>query len=49
MTSILAPGTLAAEKKQELVENVKSAILIDRDTGTIMYEKTARKNFLLPV
>ncbi|AYV66918.1 MULTISPECIES: D-alanyl-D-alanine carboxypeptidase family protein [Niallia] len=43
MTSILAPGTLAAEKKQELVENVKSAILIDRDTGTIMYEKNSEE------
>jgi serine-type D-Ala-D-Ala carboxypeptidase (penicillin-binding protein 5/6) len=43
MTSILAPSTLAAEKKQELVDNVKSAILIDRDTGTIMYEKNSEE------
>lgn len=43
ITSILAPSTLAAEKKQELVDNVKSAILIDRDTGTIMYEKNSEE------
>lgn len=43
LTSILAPSTLAAEKKQELVDNVKSAILIDRDTGTIMYEKNSEE------
>jgi len=43
ITSILAPSTLAAEKKQELVDNVKSAILIDRDTGTVMYEKNSEE------
>ena len=43
ITSILAPSTLAAEKKQELVDNVKSTILIDRDTGTIMYEKNSEE------
>ena len=39
-TSILTPGALAAEKK-ELVDNVRSAILIDRDTGTVMYEQNS--------
>lgn len=40
-TSILAPGALANETKKELVDNVSSAILIDRDTGTVMYEKNS--------
>lgn len=35
--------TLAAEQKSELVDNVKSAILIDRDTGTILYEKNSNE------
>ncbi|WP_445492103.1 D-alanyl-D-alanine carboxypeptidase family protein [Niallia sp. 03133] len=39
----LAPSTLAAEKKSELVDNVKSAILIDRDTGTTLYEKNSNE------
>lgn len=40
---MLAPPTFAAEKKGELVQNVKSAILIDRDTGTILYEKNSNE------
>ncbi|MFT8323381.1 MAG: D-alanyl-D-alanine carboxypeptidase family protein [Bacillus sp. (in: firmicutes)] len=43
MALTLAQPTLAAEKKAELVENVKSAILIDRDTGTILYEKNSNE------
>ncbi|GKU81078.1 D-alanyl-D-alanine carboxypeptidase family protein [Niallia sp. NCCP-28] len=39
---IVSP-TFAAEKKGELVNNVKSAILIDRDTGTILYEKNSNE------
>lgn len=41
--SVLAPSTLAAEKRSELVDNVKSAILIDRDTGTVLYEKNSNE------
>ncbi|MGG0740156.1 D-alanyl-D-alanine carboxypeptidase family protein [Niallia taxi] len=41
--SVLAPSTLAAEKSSELVDNVKSAILIDRDTGTVLYEKNSNE------
>lgn len=41
--SVLSPNTLAAEKSSELVDNVKSAILIDRDTGTVLYEKNSNE------
>jgi len=41
--SVLSPSTLAAEKSGELVDNVKSAILIDRDTGTVLYEKNSNE------
>jgi len=40
---MLVSPTLAAEKKGELVQNVKSAILIDRDTGTVLYEKNSNE------
>ncbi|MEI2404414.1 D-alanyl-D-alanine carboxypeptidase family protein [Niallia taxi] len=43
IASVLAPSTLAAEKSSELVDNVKSAILIDRDTGTVLYEKNSNE------
>jgi len=40
---MLVSPTLAAEKQGELVQNVKSAILIDRDTGTVLYEKNSNE------
>lgn len=42
ITTIMAPSTFAEEKKSvELVNDVKSAILIERDTGTVLYEKNS--------
>jgi serine-type D-Ala-D-Ala carboxypeptidase (penicillin-binding protein 5/6) len=42
--SILSPAAFAEEKAQtDLVNDVKSAILIERDTGTIMYEKNSQE------
>jgi serine-type D-Ala-D-Ala carboxypeptidase (penicillin-binding protein 5/6) len=42
--SFLSPTTLAEEKaKSELVNDVSSAILIERDTGTIMYEQNSKE------
>jgi serine-type D-Ala-D-Ala carboxypeptidase (penicillin-binding protein 5/6) len=42
--SILSSAAFAEEKAQsDLVNDVKSAILIERDTGTIMYEKNSQE------
>jgi serine-type D-Ala-D-Ala carboxypeptidase (penicillin-binding protein 5/6) len=44
LISILSPAAFAEEKAQtDLVNDVKSAILIERDTGTIMYEKNSQE------
>ena len=43
-TSIWIPSASAEEKKSaELVSNVRSAILIERDTGTVLYEKNSNE------
>ncbi|MED3624917.1 D-alanyl-D-alanine carboxypeptidase family protein [Neobacillus thermocopriae] len=44
-TSIWAPSALAAEEKKsaDIVSNVKSAILIERDTGKVLYEKNSKE------
>ncbi|WP_080845381.1 D-alanyl-D-alanine carboxypeptidase family protein [Cytobacillus gottheilii] len=41
-TSFL-PAASAEEKKAELAEGVKSAILIERDTGTVLYENNSKE------
>ncbi|MDP4083800.1 MAG: D-alanyl-D-alanine carboxypeptidase family protein [Bacillota bacterium] len=42
ISSLIIPSALAAEEKgTDLVNNVKSAILIERDTGKILYEKNS--------
>jgi serine-type D-Ala-D-Ala carboxypeptidase (penicillin-binding protein 5/6) len=42
--SLISPVAFAEEKpKTELVNEVDSAILIERDTGTIMYEKNSQQ------
>lgn len=44
VTSIGVPAALAEEKRTaEIVDNVSSAILIERDTGTVLYEKNSRE------
>lgn len=43
MTAIFVPSTLAKENEVELAEKVKSAILIERDTGTVLYEKNSQE------
>jgi D-alanyl-D-alanine carboxypeptidase (penicillin-binding protein 5/6) len=44
LLSFLTPSALAAEKKNtDLVSNVKSAILIERDTGKVLYEKNSNE------
>ncbi|AZV44204.1 D-alanyl-D-alanine carboxypeptidase family protein [Peribacillus asahii] len=41
-TGLTIPYAQAVEKKEvELAENAKSAILIERDTGTVLYDKNA--------
>ncbi len=42
LTSFL-PSAFAEEQKAELAEGVKSAILIERDTGTILYENNSKE------
>lgn len=43
-TSLWIPSAFAEEKKSaELVSNVRSAILIERDTGTVLYEKNSKE------
>ncbi|KGX85981.1 D-alanyl-D-alanine carboxypeptidase family protein [Pontibacillus litoralis] len=41
LTSLVSPTFAAEEKKNELVKNGKSAILLERDTGSVLYEKNA--------
>jgi serine-type D-Ala-D-Ala carboxypeptidase (penicillin-binding protein 5/6) len=43
--TLLSPAALAKEKAQttEIVNNVASAVLIERDTGTIMYDKNSHE------
>lgn len=42
--SFISPAAFAAEKaKTDIVNDVASAILIERDTGTIMYEKNSHE------
>jgi serine-type D-Ala-D-Ala carboxypeptidase (penicillin-binding protein 5/6) len=45
LTSLWIPSAFAAEEKKntDLVSNVKSAILIERDTGTVLYEKNSNE------
>lgn len=42
-TSIIASNTFAAEKEKgvQLVNQAKSAVLIERDTGTVLFEKNS--------
>ncbi|KAB2334366.1 D-alanyl-D-alanine carboxypeptidase family protein [Bacillus mesophilum] len=42
LTSFL-PSAFAEEQKAELAEGAKSAILIERDTGTILYENNSKE------
>ncbi|WP_040208257.1 D-alanyl-D-alanine carboxypeptidase family protein [Neobacillus jeddahensis] len=44
-TGLLNPAAFAAEEKQstDIVSNVSSAILIERDTGTVLYEKNSNE------
>ncbi|MEK3853277.1 D-alanyl-D-alanine carboxypeptidase family protein [Cytobacillus sp. FSL H8-0458] len=41
MATIFAPSGFARESSAELADNVKSAILIERDTGSVLYEKNS--------
>ncbi len=41
--SLLPLSVVAEEKKTELAEDSKSAILIERDTGTVLYEKNSHE------
>lgn len=43
LISVFVPSTLAREEGVDLVENVKSAILIERDTGTVLFEKNSHE------
>jgi len=45
LTSLWIPSAFAAEEKKntDIVSNVKSAILIERDTGTVLYEKNSNQ------
>lgn len=43
LASTFVPSAGARENDVELVENVKSAILIERDTGTVLYEKNSNE------
>ncbi|BCB04603.1 D-alanyl-D-alanine carboxypeptidase family protein [Bacillus sp. KH172YL63] len=44
LTAFLSPSIgLAEEKKSELADVAKSAILIERDTGTVLYEKNSHE------
>ncbi|MFJ5715663.1 D-alanyl-D-alanine carboxypeptidase family protein [Neobacillus sp. NPDC093127] len=44
-TSLAGPSAFAAEEKKtaDIVSNVKSAILIERDTGKVLYEKNSKE------
>ncbi|WNS74102.1 D-alanyl-D-alanine carboxypeptidase family protein [Bacillus sp. DTU_2020_1000418_1_SI_GHA_SEK_038] len=41
--SAFVPSAFARESEVDLVQNVKSAILIERDTGTVLYEKNSEE------
>lgn len=41
VASIFTPAAMARENKVELADKVKSAILIERDTGSVLYEKNS--------
>lgn len=41
MATIFAPSGFARESSADLADNVKSAILIERDTGSVLYEKNS--------
>jgi serine-type D-Ala-D-Ala carboxypeptidase (penicillin-binding protein 5/6) len=41
LTSLAVPVVFAEEKATELTENVRSAVLIERDTGKVLYEKNS--------
>jgi len=45
LTCLWSPSAFAAEEKKntDIVSNVKSAILIERDTGTVLYEKNSNE------
>ncbi len=43
LTSLFPSMMFAEEKKSELAEVAKSAILIERDTGTVLYEKNSHE------
>jgi serine-type D-Ala-D-Ala carboxypeptidase (penicillin-binding protein 5/6) len=43
MTAMMAPAALAEESGVKLVDNVKSAILIERDTGAVLYEQNSNE------
>ncbi|PLS01641.1 D-alanyl-D-alanine carboxypeptidase family protein [Neobacillus cucumis] len=45
LTSLWIPSAFAAEEKKDtdIVSNVKSAVLIERDTGTVLYEKNSNE------
>ncbi|MBV7507204.1 D-alanyl-D-alanine carboxypeptidase [Bacillus sp. sid0103] len=45
LTSLLGTSAFAAEEKKnaDIVNNVKSAILIERDTGKVLYEKNSNE------
>lgn len=44
LTSLWGPSAFAAEEKKsaDIVSNVKSAILIERDTGAVLFEKNSK-------
>ncbi len=43
--SLYSGAAFAEEKKTELAEDSKSAILIERDTGTVLYEKNKDEKY----
>ncbi|WP_185150633.1 D-alanyl-D-alanine carboxypeptidase family protein [Cytobacillus dafuensis] len=43
ISSMSAPASLARENEVDLAQNVRSAILIERDTGTVLYEKNSNE------
>ena len=42
-TTAYSSAVFAKEEKVDLVDNVKSAILIERDTGTVLFEKNSNE------
>ncbi|MEN8700855.1 D-alanyl-D-alanine carboxypeptidase family protein [Bacillus infantis] len=43
LSAMMAPAALAEESGLKLVDNVKSAILIERDTGAVLYEQNSNE------